>query len=73
METASRQLKLPFVRVEDTIDVYVAARMAKVSTETIRRWCEQRIFPAWKMVGRWRIERSGFESWLKRIQADIRF
>lgn len=64
-----RQLKLPFLyRVEETIDSYTAARIAQVSEETIRRWCDMGQIPAYKLVGRWRINRARFMEWLDALK-----
>lgn len=68
MET-DRQLKLPFLyRVEETIDSSTAARIAKVSEETIRRWCDHGEIPSYKLVGRWRIDRAAFIAWLEKLK-----
>jgi hypothetical protein len=60
-----RQLKLTFVALDETIDVFTAARMARVSPESMRRWCDQGIVVAYKLVGRWRIDREAFYTWLQ--------
>jgi excisionase family DNA binding protein len=57
------QLKLE-LPLEDTIDVFTAARVARCSTDTIRRWCDAGRFPAFKLVGRYRIERQPFYAWI---------
>lgn len=62
---SDRQLKLAFVALEDTIDVFTAARMARVSPESMRRWCDEGRVSAYKLVGRWRIDREAFYSWLQ--------
>jgi hypothetical protein len=72
MDNASRQLVLPLTNPSETIDVYVAARIARVSMETIRRWCDLQLFPSWKLVGRWKIDRAGFETWLYRVRTSAR-
>ncbi|MGE5487556.1 MAG: helix-turn-helix domain-containing protein [bacterium] len=59
------QLKLKLeLPLEDTLDVFTAARIARVSTWTIRRWCEQGLFPCYKLVGQWRVERAPFYAWI---------
>lgn len=64
-----RQLKLCFLyRVEETVGPRTAARIAKVSEQTIRRWCEMGQIPAYKLVGRWRINRAGFTEWLDALK-----
>jgi excisionase family DNA binding protein len=66
-----RQLKLSFLyRVEETIDSHTAARVARVSESTIRRWCDMGEIPAYKMVGRWRINRAKFIEWLEAFTRD---
>ena len=63
------QLKLTLeLPLEDTLDTFTAARIARCSPETIRRWCDQGRFPAYKLVGRYRIERAAFYSWLKSLK-----
>jgi len=57
-------MKLAFVTLEDTLDVFTAARMARVSPESMRRWCDEGRIHAYKLVGRWRIYREPFETWL---------
>jgi len=70
---AERQLKLPFLyKVEETISTYTAARIAQVSEETVRRWCDQGTLPAYKFVGRWRIERALFQEWLASLKSQGR-
>ena len=44
--------------LDDAIEVFHAARIAKVSPSTMRRWCEEKRVKAWKPVGRWRVERT---------------
>ena len=58
---------MPLVELplKDTIDVFTAARMAAVSAETIRRWCDEGRVPCVKLVGRWRIFRSEFLAWIE--------
>lgn len=65
-----RQLKLAFVALEDTIDVFTAARLARVSPESMRRWCDEGRLPAYKLVGRWRIKREPFMTWLRAYQGN---
>lgn len=67
-----QQLKLPLVPLEETLDVWTAARIAKVSPESIRRWCDEGRITAYKLVGRWRIERSAFYSFLESCRAVFR-
>jgi predicted site-specific integrase-resolvase len=59
------QLKLLLLPLEDTLDVFSAARVAKVSPSTLRRWCELGFFPCYKLVGNWRIERESFYEWIR--------
>ena len=68
-----RQLKLQLVPLEETIDVFTAARAARVSCETIRRWCEERRIVSYKLVGRWRIDRPAFQSFLDSARTQFRF
>ena len=56
------QLELP---LEDTIDVFTASRVAKVSTSTIQRWCEEKRFPSFKLGRPWMIERKPFYAWIE--------
>lgn len=64
-----QQQKFPFVyRIEDTVDCATAARIAQVSSETVRRWCDLGLIPAYKLVGRWRINRAQFIEWLEELQ-----
>jgi excisionase family DNA binding protein len=65
-------LNFSFLPIEETIDVFTAARIVGVSMETIRRWSEERRFPAYKIVGRWRIDRRGFFAWLESQKASYR-
>ena len=52
------QLKLNLVLpLDDSLDTFTAARVAKVSESTIRRWCEEARVTACKPVGRWRVDR----------------
>ena len=67
-----QQLKLPLVPLEETLDVWTAARIAKVSPESIRRWCDEGRITAYKLVGRWRIEREAFYSFLASCKAVFR-
>ena len=67
-----RQMKLPFLPLADTINVFTAARVAGVSVETIRRWCEERRIVSWKLVGRWRIDRQAFYSFLDDARSRLR-
>lgn len=61
------QMKLQFLPLADTISVFSAARVAGVSCHTIRRWCDEgRISFAYKLVGRWRIDRAQFLDWIDR-------
>jgi hypothetical protein len=63
---APLQLKLRLeLPLEDTLDVFTAARIALVSANTIRRWCDQGRFPCYKLVGQWRIERYPFYAWIE--------
>jgi excisionase family DNA binding protein len=58
MENRSQpeQLKLNLVLpLDDTIDTFHAARIAKVTEPTMRRWCEGGRVRAWKPGGRWRV------------------
>jgi len=57
----------PPLRPLDTITVSMAARMAGVSYETVRRWCDEGRIPAFKLIGRWRIPRREFAEWLDRV------
>jgi excisionase family DNA binding protein len=60
------QLKLTLeLPLEDTLDVFTAARIARVSAPTIRRWCDQGMFPCYKLVGQWRVERAAFYEWIR--------
>lgn len=60
------QLKLHLeLPLEDTLDVFTAARVALVSPNTLRRWCDEGRFPCWKLVGQWRVEREPFYEWLR--------
>lgn len=67
MMPAYQQLKFEFlaIEVDQTIDCKEAASMAGVHAETIRRWCETGYIPAYKLIGRWRIDRQKFEAWLR--------
>lgn len=56
------QLEMP---LSDTITVEDAAIVAKTSVTTIRRWCEDRRFPSYKLVKLWRIERKPFYAWIE--------
>lgn len=51
--------------LEDTVDVHTAARIAQVSSSTVRRWCDEGRVAACKPVGRWRIYRTEFLTWIK--------
>ena len=51
--------------LEDTIDVHTAARMAAVSDNTVRRWCDEGRIACCKPAGRWRIFRSQFLAWIQ--------
>ena len=64
---AYEQLKMEWLAVEihKVIDCKEAALLAGVHHETIRRWCETGFIPAYKLIGRWRIDRHKFEAWLK--------
>lgn len=64
-----QQLKLPLVPMAETIDVWTAARLAEVSQESIRRWCDEGRITAYKLVGRWRIDREAFYAFLYRCGA----
>lgn len=44
--------------LDDSLDVFTAARIAKVSTATMRHWCEQGRVGAWKPGGRWRVDKA---------------
>ena len=70
IQTDPRQLTLPLFAVE-TLDVTTAARLARVSPETMRRWCECRIVPAFKLVGRWRLLRREFHAWLEQHSVNL--
>jgi hypothetical protein len=51
------QLKLNLqLPLEESFDVFTAARVAKVSQKTMRRWCEENRVVAFKPVGRWRVD-----------------
>ncbi len=53
------QLKLNLVLpLDDTLDTFTAARIAKVTESSVRRWCEEGRVHAWKPVGRWRVCRT---------------
>jgi excisionase family DNA binding protein len=67
-----QQLKLPLVALEETLDVWTAARIARVSPETIRRWCDEGRITAYKLVGRWRIDREAFYAFLASCKAVFR-
>lgn len=58
------RLRLEFP-LEDTLDVYEAAAVARVSLNTMRRWCDEGRFACWKLVGQWRIEREAFYYWMR--------
>jgi excisionase family DNA binding protein len=64
---AYEQLKLEWLAIEvhKTIDPKQAALIAGVHHETIRRWCETGFIPAYKLIGRWRIDREKFEAWIR--------
>ena len=58
MDRQPEQLKLNLVLpLDDTIDTFTAARIAKVTEPTIRRWCEAGRVRACKPVGRWCVDR----------------
>jgi predicted site-specific integrase-resolvase len=57
--SSARPTELP---LHDTVDAFTAARIASVSPATIRRWCEDGRVGAWKLVGRWRVDRAGLYS-----------
>jgi len=58
MDNQPIQLKLNLVLpLDDTLDTFTAARIAKVTEKTMRQWCERGRVGAWKPVGRWRVER----------------
>jgi hypothetical protein len=58
MDRQPVQLKLNLVLpLEESFDVFTAARVAKVSQKTIRRWCEENRVIAFKPVGRWHVDR----------------
>lgn len=60
------QLRLPLeLPLADTMDVFTAARVAQVTPSTMRRWCELGFFPAYKLVGVWRVERESFYTWVR--------
>jgi excisionase family DNA binding protein len=53
------QLKLTLeLPLEDTVDVFTASRIAKVSVYTIRRWCESGRLSANRLGKKWRVYRS---------------
>jgi hypothetical protein len=69
MENRSQpeQLKLNLVLpLDDTIDTFHAARVAKVKEKTIRRWCERGRVVAYKPVGRWRVCRKSLYALIER-------
>lgn len=51
--------------LQDTIDTHTAARMARVSESTVRRWCDEGRIAAVRPAGRWRIYRSEYLAWIK--------
>jgi excisionase family DNA binding protein len=55
----AEQLKLNLVLpLEDTIDVFTAARIARVHENTIRRWCEEGRLSANRIGKKWRVYRA---------------
>lgn len=71
MSQRQQPLRLHFVKIEETLDVWMAARIAKVSVGTIRRWCEEGRIEAYKLVGRWRIPRAAFIDFLRSAGARL--
>lgn len=62
-----RQLFLPLL--PRFIDPARAAEIVRVSHSTILRWCEDGKIPgAYKVVGRWRIDRERFEDWVEELR-----
>jgi hypothetical protein len=52
------QLKLNLVLpLDESLDTFTAARIAKVSESTVRRWCDEARVQACKPVGRWRVDK----------------
>jgi predicted site-specific integrase-resolvase len=43
--------------LDESIDTFTAARIAKVSEITMRRWCNDGVVGACKPVGRWRVDK----------------
>ena len=66
------QLSLPLVPLEDTLDVFSAARATGVSPETIRRWCDEGRITSYKLVGRWRIDKQAFLMFLEECRKTYR-
>ncbi len=62
------KMKAQFLPRQETITVFTAARMIGVSMQTIRRWSEEGRIPAFKIVGRWYIDRKGFLEFLERCR-----
>lgn len=57
------QLKLNLVLpLDESLDTFTAARIAKVSEKTMRRWCEDDRVLAFKPVGRWRVDKKSLYS-----------
>lgn len=65
------QLKFEFVHRRQTVPVSVAARLAGVSSECIRKWCETGTIAAYKLVGRWRIDRGALIQFLDDAEAQM--
>ena len=52
------QLRLNLVLpLDESFDTFTAARIAKVTEPTMRRWCHTGIVGACKPVGRWRVDK----------------
>lgn len=68
---APHQLRFEFIQRRQTIAVSVAARLAEVSPECIRKWCEAGTIKAYKLVGRWRIDRGALIDFLSQAEAQM--
>jgi excisionase family DNA binding protein len=62
------KLELVAMPLEDTVNIFTAARMARVSPETMRRWCDHGRIPCVKLVGRWRVYKSALIAWMESKQ-----